>query len=92
MLDEARKIDALNRLRSVRGHVDGVIKMVEADTYCVDVVKQIAAMRAALDRVARLEIRNHIEHCVLDAGDSLAQKRAIDDLLDALNFQKELVS
>lgn len=91
VLDEQKKNDALNRLRSVRGHVDGVIKMVESDTYCVDVVKQISAMRAALDRVARIEIRNHIESCVLGAGDVGSQKRAIDDLLDALNFQKELV-
>lgn len=91
MLDVAQKADALTRLRSVRGHVDGVIKMVEADTYCVDVVKQISAMRAALDRVARIEIRNHIERCVLDASDIGRQKRAIDDLLETLNFYKELV-
>ncbi len=91
MLDVAQKADALTRLRSVRGHVDGVIKMVEADTYCVDVVKQISAMRAALDRVARIEIRNHIERCVLDASDTGRQRRAIDDLLETLNFYKELV-
>lgn len=91
MLDEVQKADALSRLRSVRGHVDGVIKMIEADTYCVDVVKQISAMRAALDRVARIEIRNHVERCVLEARDAASKKRAIDDLLDALNFNKELV-
>ncbi len=91
MLDAMQKADALVRLRSVRGHVDGVIKMIEADTYCVDVVKQISAMRAALDRVARIEIRNHIERCVLDASGVVAQKRAIDDLLEALNFDKELI-
>ncbi|GAC1311601.1 MAG: hypothetical protein NVSMB19_26060 [Vulcanimicrobiaceae bacterium] len=91
MLDDREKADVLGRLRSVRGHVDGVIKMVDADTYCVDVVKQISAMRAALDRVARIEIRSHIERCVLAAGDAGDRKRAIDDLLDALNFNKELV-
>lgn len=91
MLDATQKADALVRLRSVRGHVDGVIKMIEADTYCVDVVKQISAMRAALDRVARIEIRNHVERCVLDASGDAARKRAIDDLLDALNFNKELI-
>lgn len=91
MLDAARKSDAIARLRSVRGHVDGVIKMIEADTYCVDVVKQISAMRAALDRVARIEIRNHIESCVLEAAEPTARRRAIDDLLDALNFNKELI-
>ena len=91
MLDEIRKADALARLRSVRGHVDGVIKMMEADTYCVDVVKQISAMRAALDRVARIEIRNHIEGCVLGASDIATQRRAIDDLLGALNFDRELI-
>ena len=90
MLKTADKKDALNRLKTVRGHLDSVIRMVEDDTYCVDVVKQISAMRAALDRVARIEVRNHFETCVVSAMKSGKHQRAIDDLMTALNFNKTL--
>ncbi|MGH7425723.1 MAG: metal-sensing transcriptional repressor, partial [Candidatus Methylomirabilales bacterium] len=47
------KGEALNRLRTVRGHLDGVIKMVDSDAYCVDLMKQISAMQASLEKVNR---------------------------------------
>ena len=91
MLSPSEKTDALNRLKSVRGHLDGVIRMVEEDAYCVDVTKQISAMRAALDKVGRIEIRNHFERCVMDAVKAGDEKQAIDDLMEALSFNRELV-
>ena len=65
-LDPGQKAKVLNRFKSVRGHLDAVIKMVERDTCCVQVIKQIAACRAALDRVSRIELENHIAHCLVD--------------------------
>ena len=85
-----RKTEALNRLRSARGHVDAVIRMVEEDAYCIDVIKQIAAVRAALDRVARMELRKHVETCFARAVKAGDERTAVDELLGALAFKKEL--
>jgi len=84
------KEQVLNRLRSVRGHIDAVIRMVEEDTYCIDVIKQISALRAALDRVGRIELRNHFEHCFANAVRSGESRAAVDELIEALSFKKDL--
>jgi DNA-binding FrmR family transcriptional regulator len=55
--------DALNRLKTVRGHLDGIIRMVEEDAYCVDLMKQVSAAQSSLEKVNRLVLRNHLETC-----------------------------
>ena len=57
----------LKRLRRVEGQVRGVHKMVEEDRYCIDVLTQISAARAALDKVALDLLEDHTRHCVADA-------------------------
>lgn len=57
----------LNRLRRVEGQVRGVQKMVEDDRYCIDVLTQISAVQAALDKVALGLLDDHARHCVIDA-------------------------
>ncbi|HEV3152440.1 MAG TPA: metal-sensitive transcriptional regulator [Candidatus Baltobacteraceae bacterium] len=84
------KSDVLNRLRTARGHLDGIIGMIEDDAYCVDVLKQIAAVRAALDRAGRIELRHHFLNCFSDAVRSGKGERAADELLSALAYNKEL--
>jgi DNA-binding FrmR family transcriptional regulator len=83
-------VHALNRLRSVRGHLDAVIRMVEEDAYCIDVMKQISALRAALDRVGRIKLRDHFENCFASAVRSGDGRAAADELLEALSFKKDL--
>lgn len=66
----ADKKDAvLTRLRRLEGQVRGVEGMVEADRYCIDVVTQITAIQAALDKVALELLEDHAKHCIIDAGD-----------------------
>jgi DNA-binding FrmR family transcriptional regulator len=84
------KTQALNRLRSVRGHLEAVIRMVEEDAYCIDVIKQIAALRAALDRVARMELRKHFETCFTRAARAGENRASVDELMAALAFKKDL--
>jgi DNA-binding FrmR family transcriptional regulator len=57
----------LNRLRRVEGQVRGVQKMVEEDRYCIDVVTQITAIQAALDKVALGVLEDHTQHCLMGA-------------------------
>ena len=63
----AKKRAALNRLKTVRGHLDAIIRMLESDAYCVDVMKQISAVQSALERTNRVMLHNHLETCFSQA-------------------------
>ena len=81
------KASCLKRLNRIEGQVRGLARMVEEDRYCIDVVTQIAAVRAALRRVEHEVLRDHIGHCVREAmqGDSArTQDRTIQELIDVL--------
>lgn len=73
----------LKRLARIEGQVRGVSRMVEEERYCIDVLTQIGAIEAALDRVALGLIDDHTRHCVLDAdGEERTEK--VDELVAAL--------
>jgi DNA-binding FrmR family transcriptional regulator len=61
------KDQVLTRLRRIEGQVRGIHKMVEADRYCIDVLTQVAAVKAALESVSLTLLNDHMEHCVADA-------------------------
>jgi CsoR family transcriptional regulator, copper-sensing transcriptional repressor len=84
------KQQALNRLKTVRGHLDGIIRMVEEDAYCVDLMKQVSAAQASLERVNRLILRNHLETCFSEAVSDGRAQPAIDELIDAVKFNPVL--
>jgi CsoR family transcriptional regulator, copper-sensing transcriptional repressor len=74
----------LNRLKSVDGHLRGVIKMVEEDVYCMDVIKQLQAVQSAIGRVNALLLEDHLRSCVTTAvrGDDAAERtRVMAELL-----------
>ena len=64
----ASRDELLTRLRRIEGQVRGVEKMVEEDRYCIDVITQISAIQAALDKVALGLLDGHAQHCVMGAG------------------------
>ena len=77
----------LRRLSRVEGQIRGLAGMVEADRYCIDVVTQIAAARAALKRVEELVLKDHVAHCVehaIASGDRREQRRKVAELMDVL--------
>lgn len=86
----AKKRSALNRLKTVRGHLDGIIRMLETDAYCVDVMKQISAVQSALERTNRVMLHNHLETCFSDAVVGGKGQKAIAELVDALKFSSAL--
>jgi len=73
--------DLLKRLARVEGQVRGVSRMVEDERYCIDVVTQINAVRAALDKIALGLVDDHVRHCLKDPR--RADKQA-DELMDAV--------
>ena len=81
------KQDCLKRLNRVEGPVRGLARMVEEDRYCIDVVTQIAAVRAALRRIEELVLKDHVGHCVehaIASGDPKEQRAKIAELIDVL--------
>src|SRR5260221_14316264 len=81
------KASCLKRLHRIEGQVRGLSRMVEEDRYCIDVVTQISAVRAALRRVEHEVLRDHVAHCVKHAmqSDDLADQDAkLKELMDVL--------
>jgi CsoR family transcriptional regulator, copper-sensing transcriptional repressor len=89
-VQELAQRDALNRLKTVRGHLDGIIRMVEEDAYCVDLMKQVSAAQSSLEKVNRLILRNHLETCFSEAVSEGRGHAAIAELMDAVKFDKVL--
>ncbi len=80
-MDQATKREVMRRLQSVEGHVRGVQKMVDEDKYCVDVIKQIDAVEAALRKVQQIILDEHLHTCVTTAlrGDDPDRREAVID-------------
>jgi CsoR family transcriptional regulator, copper-sensing transcriptional repressor len=75
------------RLRRIEGQIRGVQKMVDEDRYCIDVLTQVSAAKAALDAVALALLQDHTEHCVAEAirsGDGAAKIRELNDAVERL--------
>jgi CsoR family transcriptional regulator, copper-sensing transcriptional repressor len=70
------KQELINRLRRIRGQVGGIERMLEEDRYCIDVVTQISAIQAALDKVALRLLDDHTRHCVMEASGDRRDERA----------------
>jgi DNA-binding FrmR family transcriptional regulator len=84
------KREAVQRIKTVQGHVQAVLEMVDRDQYCVDVMKQIAAVQSSLERVNRLLLQNHLETCLTESIRAGGGQRKIDELMEALKFNSSL--
>ncbi len=78
----------LNRLKTARGHMDAVIRMVENDSYCPDVMKQLSAVQGSLERANRIVLRNHLETCVAAAMVAGRTDEIVDELMEAMRFDR----
>lgn len=81
------KTSRLSRLGRIEGQVRGITRMVEEERYCIDILTQIAAVRAALQRVEQDVLQEHIQHCVHHAftsGNAADQKKKIEEVMEVL--------
>jgi DNA-binding FrmR family transcriptional regulator len=81
------KTKVTKRLQRIEGQVRGLARMVEEDRYCIDVVTQISAVRAALRRVEEEVLRDHVAHCVegaIASGNRADQRKKIAELMEVL--------
>ncbi len=84
-MDEQTKAAMVRRLQSVEGHVRGITRMVEEDKYCIDVIRQVEAVQAALNKINQLILENHLRTCVTTAirGDDAGRREeAIGEILE----------
>ncbi len=86
-MQDGTKVALLMRLKKVAGQVGGVAAMVENDRYCIDVVTQISAVRAALRRIEETVLKDHVEHCVeaaIRSGNRDDQRKKVAELMEVV--------
>jgi len=80
--------ETLKRLKIVEGHMRGVIRMMEEDAYCIDVIRQIQAVQAALNKISSGILENHLSSCVTTAirGENPAEReRVLKEITDVFD-------
>lgn len=87
------KQQLLNRLKSVEGHVRGVQRMIEEDSYCVDIIKQTLAVQRALEKFNSIILERHLQGCVTTAirsDDTSERERVIHELLQVFETNSKI--
>jgi DNA-binding FrmR family transcriptional regulator len=83
-MHDTTKAGVITRLKRIEGQVGGLQRMVAEDRYCVDLLTQIDAVRAALHKVEEQVLRDHVSHCVAGAfasGDVVEQRHKVEELI-----------
>ena len=86
-MNAAAKKSVAARLKRIEGQIGGLLRMVEQDRYCVDVLTQVNAVRAALHKVEQEILRDHVAHCVANAfasGDVMDQREKVEELVETV--------
>jgi DNA-binding FrmR family transcriptional regulator len=86
-MQTAGKSSCQRRLGRIEGQVRGIARMIDEDRYCIDIVTQISAVRAALRRLEEEVLRDHVAHCVehaIASGDKDDQRQKIAELMDVI--------
>jgi DNA-binding FrmR family transcriptional regulator len=85
--------DALKRLKNVEGHVRGIHRMIEKDAYCIDVIRQIQAVQAALNKVSKIVLDEHLNSCVITAvqgEDQTERERVLKEITDVFEMASKV--
>jgi len=85
--------NALRRLKTIEGHLRGVIRMVESDAYCIDIIRQIQAVDAALNKVSAQILENHLNTCVISAirgEDPAERERVLKEITEVFDMANKV--
>lgn len=85
--------DTLKRLKTVEGHLRGVIRMVEEDAYCIDVIRQIQAVEAALNKISSRILEEHLNSCVITAiqgSDKKERERVLKEITEVFEMSTKV--
>ena len=92
-MNEQTRETLRRRLRSISGHVTGIERMVDQDAYCIDVIKQVQAVQAALNKVNDLILKGHLNSCVIDAvrgDDKKRREQVLDEIVDVFEMAQKI--
>ena len=92
-MEDEQRATVLKRLRSISGHVSGIERMVAEEAYCIDVIKQVQAVQAALNKVNDLILENHLNTCVIEAvrGDNKKEReRVLDEIVEVFEMAQKI--
>lgn len=81
----------LRQLKTARGQLEGIIKMVEENRYCIDISNQVLATRALLERTNRIILEGHIEGCILDAAATGSEEKRKEKIFELSNMIKKMM-
>lgn len=84
MLTDKEKVELRQRIKRVAGQVNGIDKMLDEGRYCIDIIQQILAARAALNKVALIILESHAKSCVVAAIREDRAEQSIEELMDVL--------
>ena len=85
--------NAIRRLKTVEGHLRGVIRMVEEDAYCIDIIRQIQAVEAALNKVSSRILEDHLNSCVITAiqgNDRKERERVLKEIAEVFEMSAKV--
>ena len=85
MINEETKDQAIKRLNRIAGQINGLKKMIENEEYCIDLINQTNAVRRALESVALLVMKRHIESCVTESVKAEKGNQKIDELIKTID-------
>lgn len=88
-MDENNKAKVIRRLKLLEGQVRGLQKMVENDTYCIDVITQTSAVKQGLSNVEDLLLENHLGHCVLNQMKSGQTEKAKEEVIRVYKLKRK---
>ena len=83
----------IRRLKTVEGHLRGVIRMVEEDAYCIDIIRQIQAVEAALNKVSSRILEDHLNSCVITAiqgNDRKERERVLKEITEVFDMSTKV--
>jgi DNA-binding FrmR family transcriptional regulator len=88
-MDEKNKSAVLRRLRLIEGQIRGVQKMIESDTYCIDVITQTSAIKQGLSNVEDMLLENHLGHCVVHQIQTGQIKKAEEEIIRVYKLKRK---
>ena len=85
--------DTLRRLKTIEGHLRGIIRMVDEDAYCIDVIRQIQAVESALNKVSTRILEGHLNSCVITAiegQDQSERERVLKEITEVFEMSTKV--
>ncbi len=87
-LESKRRAEVIRRIKTARGHLEGVLGMIDEDAYCIDLLAQLSAVRAAIGQINHIIVEHHLDRCFMELVHSGDEQTAVAELMSTLAYDK----